>query len=113
MGKRGPKVERVLFIDADFFDHPKITALTRTEREQWLRLLADQLRTGNGSDLPPHAYGVPRKRLERYLELGLLDQEDDVLCVHNWERWNGREAYKRFLNRERVRRHRARRRAEM
>lgn len=106
MGTRGPKSELVLFLSVDFYDDPKVAALTLGEREQWLRILMEQLRSGNGAEFRGHAYGVGRKRIDRYIEAGLLDEEDGLLLVHGWDEWNGREAYKRFLARERKRRQR-------
>ena len=104
--KRGRPSELVLFVSVDFYDDPKIASLTMAEREQWIKILMDQLRSGNGSELPAHAYGVSRGRVARYAEVGLLDDIEGRFHVHGWDEWNGREAYKRFLARERKRRQR-------
>lgn len=112
MGARGPKHERVLFLSEHFFTHPKIRALSDAEFRCWVGVLLEQLANGNAAALPEHLYGLSRRRVERLLELGLLEEEEGRLLVHGWDQWNGREAYKRFLNRERVRRHRERRSAE-
>lgn len=111
--KRGRPSELVLFVDVNFWDDPKVRTLNAHERDQWLRILAEQLRSGNGSLLPFGAWGVPKKRLQRYLDAGLLVDRDGKLHVHKWDEWNGREAYKRFLGRERVRRLRARRQSDL
>lgn len=113
MGSRGPKAERVLFVSEHFLDHPKVKELTDAEFRSWVRVLIEQLRNGGTADLPDHGYGLSRRRLERFVQIGLLDTEEGHLRVHGWDRWNGREAYKRFLTRERVRRLRERRRDEM
>lgn len=113
MGHRGPKSERVLFLSENFLRHPKIRSLTDAEFRCWIEILCEQLRTGNGSELPRGVYGLSRRRRERLIELGLLDEVDGDLHIHGWESWNGREAYKRFLTRERVRRLRERRSSEM
>lgn len=110
---RGRPYEPILFLAGGFFEDPKIVALTQAEKLEWLRLLLDHVRYGNGANLPPHGYGVSRKRLQRFSELGLLDDEEGALHVHGWDQWNGREAYKRFLTRERVRRLRARREGDL
>ena len=107
--KRGRPSDLVLFVDVNFWDDPKIKALTAHERDQWLRILAEQLRAGNGSKLPFGGWGASRQRIRKYVELGLLEEIDGGLCVHKWDEWNGREAYKRFLVRQRVRRHRDKR----
>ena len=111
--KRGRPSELVLFVDVNFWDDAKVKQLSVHERDQWLRILAEQLRTGNGSKLPLGAWGVAKKRLERYLATGLLVEIEGELHVHKWDEWNGREAYKRFLGRERVRRLRARRQSDL
>lgn len=113
MGRRGPESERVLFVSEHFLDHPKIGVLTDGEFRTWMRILIEQLRNGGTSEVPQHAYGISRRRLERLIEVGLLDREGTRLHVHGWDKWNSREAYKRFLTRERVRRLRERRRSEM
>ena len=105
--KMGRPVERIVFLNADFFDDPKILSLSVHEREQWIRILAEQVKTGNGAELPRHAYGAPRERVERYAELGLLVDVEGRLHINKWDQWNGREAYKRFLARERKRRQRS------
>ena len=111
MGQRGPKSERVLFLSENFLRHPKIRSLTDAEFRCWIEILIEQLRTSNGAELP--AWNVlSKRRRERLLELGLLDEIDGRLHIHGWESWNGREAYKRFLTRERVRRLRERRASE-
>jgi hypothetical protein len=107
--KRGRPSDLVLFVDPGFWEHPKVASLTAVERDAWLRILAEQLRSRNGDTLPLGAWGLTRKRIQRYLEAGLLDEKNGSLVVHGWDSWNGREAYKRFLTRERVRRLRARR----
>jgi mannose/cellobiose epimerase-like protein (N-acyl-D-glucosamine 2-epimerase family) len=111
--QRGRPYEPILFLAGGFLEDPKIVALTPGEKLEWLRLLLEHVRYGNGSDLPGHGYGVSRRRLERFSELGLLDEEEGVLYVHGWDQWNGRDAYKRFLTRERVRRLRARRESDL
>ncbi len=108
MGKRGPKRERILFLDSGFLDDAKVSALTDGELRAWLRILLEQVRSANGSEIPGHAYGVSRKRIQKLIELGLVDDAEGIWQVHGWDSWNGRDAYKRFLNRERVRRHRGR-----
>jgi len=108
MGLRGPKSERVLFLSENFLRHPKIRSLTDAEFRCWMEILLEQLRTGNGSQLPQRDYGLSRRRRERLIELGLLDEIEGSLHIHGWDSWNGREAYKRFLARERKRRQRAR-----
>ena len=113
MGRRGPKPDRVLFMDGGFLEDPKIIALTSPEKVEWLRILLDHVRYGNGSELPRHVYGASRGKLKRFLELGLVDEVEGSLHVHGWDAWNGRDAYKRFLGRERVRRLRERRGSEM
>jgi len=109
MAKRGRPSDLVLFVSVDFFRDPKVQALTPAERLQWLEILTEQLRTGNGAELPSHAYGCSRRRVQRFREVGLLDEVEGSLHVHKWDEWNGREAYKRFLTRERVRRFRRKR----
>lgn len=113
MGKRGPKIERVLLLGGGFLEDPKIRGLSAADKVEWLRVLLDHVRYGNGPDLPEHLYGLSRRRAERFRELGLLDEVEGCLQVHKWDEWNGREAYKRFLGRERVRRLRERRASEM
>lgn len=108
MSRGRPQSDRVLFVSEHFFDDPKIVALSDAEFRTWVGILLEQLRSGNGSVLPRHAYGTPRRRLERLVEVGLLDSSGDALHVHGWDSWNGREAYKRFLARERKRRQRKR-----
>lgn len=106
--KRGRPSDLVLFVDPGFWEHPKVASLTAVERDAWLRILAEQLRSRNGGKLPLGAWGLSKRRIRRYLEAGLLDEEDGELLVHGWDSWNGREAYKRFLARERKRRQRQR-----
>lgn len=113
MGLRGPKHERVLFVSEHFLDHPKIGELTDAEFRSWMRILLESLKSGNGEEVPSHVYGVSRRRVERLVEVGLLDRTEGALVVHGWDSWNGTAAYKRFLGRERVRRLRARRSGEM
>lgn len=113
MGLRGPKSELVLLVDVNFWDDPKIQKLSAHERDQWLHILAEQLRTGNGATLPLGSWGLSKQRVSRYVDAGLLDKVDEELRVHKWDEWNGREAYKRFLGRERIRRLRARRKSEL
>lgn len=103
-----PQSDRILFVSEHFLSHPKISELTDREFREWVFVLIEQLRSNNGGNLPTHAYGIPRQRLRRFAELGLLDSEGDRYHVHGWEKWNGREAYKRFLARERKRRQRER-----
>src|SRR5688572_29885146 len=111
--KRGRPSELVLFVDPGFWQNPKGRALTPTERDEWLRLLAELLKAGNGGEIPDHAFGVSGKRVQRYLDVGLIDNDEGVFKVHGWDEWNGRDAYRRFLTRERVRRLRKRKRAEL
>jgi hypothetical protein len=111
--RRGRPSELVLFVDVKFWENPKVVGLTALERERWLWLLAEQLKTGSGRELPEHAYGVPRKRIARFLEAGLLDEVGGRLHVHDWDEWNGHKAYKRLLTRERVRRFRERRNGDL
>lgn len=111
--KRGRPSELVLFVDVNFWDNPKVIGLTTLERERWLWLLAEQLKAANSKELPGHVYGVPRKRIERYLEAGLLEEVEGRLHVHGWDDWNGHKAFKRLLTRERVRRFRERRQGDL
>lgn len=104
---RGRPSERVLFVSEHFLDHPKVRQLTDSEFRSWMLVLLGQLRNDD-SDLPGYAYGISRRRLERFVDLELLDRDEGVLRVHGWDEWNGREAYKRFLARQRKRRQRAR-----
>ena len=101
-----PESERVLFVAGSFLEDPKIRSLSAVDKLEWLRILLDHVRYGNGSYLPEHLYGLSRRRAQRFLEVGLLVDEGGVFQVHNWDAWNGREAYKRFLARERKRRQR-------
>lgn len=110
---RGRPSELVLFVDPNFWDDPRVRALSPADRDQYLRILAEQLKARNGAHLPWGAWGVPRTRLRKYVEAGLLREEDDDLVIEDWDAWNGREAYKRFLTRERVRRLRARRHGDL
>lgn len=111
--KPGRPSELVLFVDVNFWDDPKVRNLTPREQNQWLRILAEQLKSGNGACFPFGSWGLTRGQLERYIEAGLLVSVEGELHVHKWDEWNGREAYKRFLGRERVRRLRARRQGDL
>jgi len=107
MAKRGGR-ERILFLSEGFLDDPRIAGLTDSEFRAWVRVLTDQLRFGNGGSELRSPLAPRRQR--RYLDVGLLEQDEEGrLHVHAWDRWNGREAWKKALTRERVRRHRARR----
>ena len=110
---RGRPSELVLFVDVNFWEDPKIANLSPSEQNQWLRILAEQLRSGNGPRLPFGYWGLTRKQLGRYIQAGLLIDVEGELHVNNWNSWNGRDAYKRFLTRERVRRLRARRNGDL
>lgn len=106
--RRGRPSDLVLFVDVNFWDDPKVASLTSREQNQWLRILAEQLRSGNGACLPFGCWGLTRGQLAKYLEAGLLIDVEGELHVHKWDEWNGREAYKRFLARQRKRRQRRR-----
>lgn len=97
----------MLLLSLGFRDDPKIRALSDSEYRAWTEVLFNQLEFGNGSS--ECRTPLSKKRRDRFVELGLLDEEGGRLYVHGWDRWNGREAWKRFLNRERQRRFRERR----
>lgn len=111
--KRGRPSELVLFVDVNFWDDPKVASLTPREQNQWLRVLAEQLRSGNGGCLPFGSWGLTQGQLGKYIQAGLLVDVEGELHVNNWDAWNGRDAYKRFLTRERVRRLRQRRNGDL
>jgi hypothetical protein len=101
--------DRVILLALGFRHDPKIQALSDTEYRAWTNVLFDQLEFGNGtSEL--RSVLSPR-RCQRFLDLGLLKRTDDGrIYVNAWDEWNGRAAWKRYLNRQRQQRFRDKRR---
>ena len=106
--RNGNEPERFLFLFPDFMDRIRATGLTANERWEWLVVLLSQLRYGyTYSTFHPTAE-YSRRRIRRFVELGLLEERDGHLHIADWEGWNGRREYKRLLNRERQQRFRDR-----
>jgi len=78
-----------LRIDDGFSLHPKVTALTHKERWTWLDILCYSARYQTGGWLPEnireHVAGATPRLIARCLELGLLDDVDGELRVHDWD----------------------------
>jgi hypothetical protein len=101
--------DRVLLLSLGFRHDPKISSLTDAEYRAWTNVLFDQLQFGNGSSELRSPLSSQRRK--RFLDLGLLvEGEDGRVYVNAWHEWNGREAWKRYLNRQRQQRFRDRKR---
>lgn len=83
-----------LRIDDGFTGHPKVAALSDGEFRAWVRLLCwsaayktDEVPRGIVGSI----VGITKKRLERYAELGLLDEDDSGYTVHDWYSYNPKD----------------------
>jgi hypothetical protein len=83
-----------LRIDDGFPEHPKLLALgDHRHRWTWLEVLAYCARRQTQGIVPPGIRDVIPKAtptfIQRCIEVGLLDQEDATLRVHDWAIYNG------------------------
>jgi hypothetical protein len=97
-----------LRIDDSFDAHPKILALGSDQRRwTWVRVLVYTCRYRSGRIPLNITESVPRATPQFFREcvgLGLVDDADGTLTVHDWDAYNGSDA--RLLARERQRKHR-------
>lgn len=95
-----------LRLDDGFAQHPKVAALSDREFRHWIRLLTWCARYKTGGDVPDYALrelAIGSKVRAAFVELGLLDEDDEGLTVHDWEQFNppsGAERQKRYRDRK-------------
>ncbi len=85
-----------LRVDDKFAEHPKILELgSKASRWTWLELLCYCARQGKGGVVPRGIRDVLKDVtptfLSRCREVGLLDEVDGKLFVHNFEKFNSRD----------------------
>lgn len=74
-----------LRVDDGFADHPKLGKLTDPEFRVWMRILCNCARYRNPTvDESSGVKGLDSRKIAKYVERGLLDQEDGRLVVHDW-----------------------------
>lgn len=83
-----------LRIDDGFADHPKIVQLGKPEqRWTWLEVLTYCARQRTAGKVPAGINDVIRRAtpafLKRCVAVGLLDEKDGALSVHDWDIYNG------------------------
>ncbi len=81
-----------LRIDDGMPEHHKLLGLPRKDRWTWMELLCYVARQGNGGHVPTGVVDLLRyvtpAFLEKCVRVGLLDQVDDGLAVHDWSDYN-------------------------
>jgi hypothetical protein len=87
-----------LRIDDAFPQHPKIVGLPRSDRWTWLEVLAYCARYRTEGKVPPGVHeAVPAatpKTLQKYVQAGLLDEDETGLRVHDWSDFNPKDPTK-------------------
>lgn len=84
-----------MWIDTGLLQHPKLLNLTRDQRLTWLELLTYTGRTGHPVVPAGIRDAVPRATgpfLRRCVQVGLLDENDGQLTVHDWAKYQGSTA---------------------
>jgi hypothetical protein len=86
-----------LRIDDGFTEHRKLVGLKRSQRWTWLEVLTYCARSGNGSiprgisDVLKH---VTPPFLKRCVDLGLIDETEHGMEVHDWDLYNPKDPLK-------------------
>jgi hypothetical protein len=84
-----------LRVDDGLAEHRKILLLKRSERWTWMELLCYVARQNNGGHVPEGVGDVLRHVkpafLQRCHELGLVDLEDGIYVVHDWNEYNPKD----------------------
>jgi hypothetical protein len=84
-----------LRIDDAFPQHPKLVGLARSDRWTWLEVLAYCARYRTEGKVPPGVHeAVPAataKTLQKYVQAGLLDEDETGLRVHDWSDFNPKD----------------------
>jgi hypothetical protein len=101
-----------LRLDDGFAMHPKVAALSDHGYRSWTKILLYCARYRTEGDVPEHAFvelGIDRKLRRTYIEVGLLDEDEDGLySVHDWGDFNksdptNAERQKRWRERQKQR----------